>query len=140
MILASNLSKMELEPCRKCGGYDVDYDKDGNYISPPGCNEEDHWVPLGPQTYNHFQIKGKWYVCPRKWVIPLLTLVEIENAMNIQGTMHRPYPTRINRSLTSLFSLMRKCGVTDEQIATQFPSQQVNRMKGRVFQRLVKGK
>ena len=141
-MLKSNTDKMALVPCENCGTFDdTDWDHDTDkWIGPANCDEDMHWVAMRPAHFTHFSIKGKWHVVPAKFVKPLLSLVEIDAALCINGAMAAPEPIRIERTLTSFFSFLRRQGISEEQMATQFPKEQVGRMKGRVFKKLVKGR
>lgn len=130
-MIQANIDKLKIVPC-KCGSY-----------APRNFNMQDghfHWSDTDAETFTHFKLRGQWYILPSKFARALLSLIEVEDGMSISGAMHRPKPVRIERTLTSFFALLRRMGLSEEQIATQFPPEQVSRMKGRVFNKLVKGK
>lgn len=130
MVLQANIDKLGLVPCEKCSQYD----------EPENWEDcENHWPERGPRDYTHFLIDKKWYVVPQKYTVPLLSMIPVEMGITLTGSMNYPQPSRIN-SLTNLFALLRRQGLTDEDLHKVFPPKQVSRMKGRVFNKLVKGK
>ncbi len=131
-VLQSNIDKLQLKPCEKCNGFD-----EWGVGESDEC--EDHWSRLDPREYTHFSIRGKWYVLPQRFVAPLLSLIEVDSALQIQGAMYKPAPTRIG-NLTNLLALLRKSGISDEQLQKVFPPEQIKRMSGRVLRKLVKGR
>lgn len=127
MVLQSNIDKLGLVACEDCGTFEYTLKCDT------------HYPEIAPESFTHFLIQGKWYVLPQKFTSPLLSLVAVETAMSIQGAMCIPVPKRVT-NLTEFFSLLRKAGVSEEQMTKCFPVDQVSRMKGRVFKHLVKGR
>ena len=130
-MLPSNITKLKLLPCKVCKGW--------NYTLYDTDECEDHWVERHPNHYTHFLIRGQWYISRQRFIVSLLSLVEVDDAMAICGRLDDPAPTRID-SLTDLLTLARKYGCTEEQLKEVFPSKQVERMRGRVFKRIVRSK
>lgn len=127
-LLQSNIAKLGLDPCAKCGSYN-------SWVEE--C--ESHWPKLTPSNYTHFCLRGQWYVVPQKYTDKLLSILEVDAAMQIHGAMYKPRPTRI-QNLTDLMSLCRKMGATDDEMDQVFLTGQVNRMRSRVFKKLVRGR
>lgn len=129
-MIQSNIDKLGLLPCRKCGLWEEHIDE---------CVCSDHWIEECPERYTHFRIKGQWYVPRQRFIRPLLTLIEVEDAMAICGRLDDPEPERIE-NLTDIFALARKNGCTEEQLKKVYPPDQVERMRGRTLKRLVKNR
>lgn len=68
--------------------------------------------------------------------------MEVDDAMYIQGAVYRIATNNENfvrlDTLTDLFTLFKKKGVSDQLLAKRFGQEQVKRMSGRVFKELVK--
>ncbi len=139
-MMKSNLDKMAIEPCKSCGSHDAGFNEDGTYNGPDNCDENSHWVRRPADRFNYFLIKGQWVTLPSKFVEPMLGLIDIEMALEVAGAIFAPKPLKVGRSLTDFFSFLSRQGVTPDQLVKEFPPEQVRRMKGRVFGRLVKGK
>jgi len=122
-----NIDTLQLLPCEACNVYE----------DAPPC--EDHWPVESINAYTHFLIDDTWYTCPYKYKAYVGALLTIEDGMNICGRLDYPKPSKI-KNLTDLLTLCLKQGVTDDTLIKYFPEEQIKRMKGRVFKKLVKGK
>jgi hypothetical protein len=125
MILPKNIETLHLIPCDRCKGFE-----------DSRCDVK-HWARMHYRYYNHFLIRGEWYVLRERDVKALLSFIEVDSAMQIRGVMYVPEPTRID-NLTDLMTLFKKHDVTDEALATQFDLSQIKRMRGRVLKKLVR--
>lgn len=93
-----------------------------------------------PRVYmTHFKKDGKWYNGPERYIHKVLELLDVDEALNINGCMNTPSPERIN-NLTDLLTFFKVQGISDDELGKHFPSTQVDRMRGRVLKQLVKGK
>lgn len=103
-------------------------------INNPHCGNHRPRVIL-----THFKKDGVWYTGPGKYLYKILQFVDVDDAVDLSGGMNSPSPKRIN-NLTELLAFLKKQGISDEQLKEEFPSVQVQRMRGRVLRKLVKGK
>jgi hypothetical protein len=133
MILPKNLEKLNLKGCPHCGSFETSEEAEETCMKK--FPKQWHWPELPASHYNYFKIDSVWYIVKRKDVDAFLSLIEVEEAVFIQGAMHSPKPIRLDNQ-TQLIALLQKKGVAQEQLSKHF---RMSHMRGRVFKQLVKG-
>lgn len=133
MILPKNLERIEIIGCSQCGVVTSSKEDTQKCTSTYGRY---HWPRQTMKSYNYFKIDDDWYIVKGKNVEAFLSLIEVQEAVSIQGAMSYPKPTRLDTQ-TELIALLQKKGVADEELSKYF---QMSRMRGRVFKQLVNGK
>lgn len=132
MILPKNLERVEIIGCRHCGVATYTDDDQRKCRSASGNY---HWPQRTMESYNYFKVDKEWYIVKGRNVEAFLSLIEVEEAVSIQGAMQHPKPTRLDTQ-TELIAMLQKKGVTDEELSKHF---RMSHMRGRVFKQLIKG-
>jgi hypothetical protein len=151
MILAKNQDLIKAEGSEHCGSMSID--NGAQWVSDPSvpgggwkqiakpgkvmCPKPGQHYPKRLMTYfNYFKVDGQWLIIRGQDVEKFLSIIEVQDAMSIQGAMADPKPTRLSTQ-TDLIAFLRKKGIPEEKIAEHY---HMNLMRGRVFKKLVNGK
>lgn len=132
-ILPPNIEKLGLVQCQGV------WDLDGNRREGCGAYSDSPDQCTGSATTGHirtnlFKVKGKWFSVRAAYRHVLLSIVEVDDAINGQIWSPRPIPLTCYSELVSEFKLLE---VSDESFLRAIPSKTFSRIKGNVLRKLL---
>jgi len=132
-ILPTNIEKLGLTQCT--GVWDLDGNKREGCGAYSDCPDQCTGSPTsGHIRTNLFKIKGKWFSVRGAYREALLSITEVDDAIN--GNIYRPKLSYIT-CYSELVSELKLAGITDEAFLKVIPTKTFNRIKGNVLRKLL---
>jgi len=132
-ILSDNIDKLDLTSCE--GVWDLDGGK------REGCgalSDEPDYCAGSPEVghirTNLYKIKGKWFSVRAAYREALLSITEVDDAIN--GNIYRPKVGYIT-CWSELVKELKLVGILDEDFLKVIPAKTFNRIKGNVLKKLL---